>query len=278
MRRSLWWLLPALLPAALFLIWHVLGSTAPGGAAGALPRPELVIAAGWRLLVSGELLRHGWVSLERALGGLLLGGSVGLGLGLLNDYWRVAERLTDTAVQMLRNIPHLALLPLTILWFGLGEGLQGREHDWPRQLSGGERQRLALARALVSRPSLLLLDEPLGALDALTRLDMQLLIERIWQEEGFTAVLVTHDVHEAVALGDEVVSIEAGQVALRLAVDLPRPRDRQSPAFNQIVAQVLAHLLDPQPGRRLETEQRPSGGCRKPIALSLSVIIDYRPI
>jgi sulfonate transport system permease protein len=121
MRRSLWWLLPALLPAALFLIWHVLGSKAPGGAAATLPRPELVVAAGWRLLVSGELLRHGWVSLERALGGLLLGGSVGLGLGLLNGYWRVAERLTDTAVQMLRNIPHLALLPLTILWFGLGE-------------------------------------------------------------------------------------------------------------------------------------------------------------
>jgi sulfonate transport system ATP-binding protein len=133
-------------------------------------------------------------------------------------------------------------------------GLRGREHDWPRQLSGGERQRLALARALVSRPSLLLLDEPLGALDALTRLDMQLLIERIWQEEGFTALLVTHDVHEAVALGDVVVSIEAGQVALRLPVDLPRPRDRQGPAFNHIVSQVLDHLLNPHPEQLLEAE------------------------
>src|SRR5579862_2664985 len=76
-------------------------------------------------------------------------------------------------------------------------GLAGRAGDWPATLSGGQRQRVALARALMSRPTLLLLDEPLGALDALTRLEMQELIERMHRSEGFTAILVTHDVAEA---------------------------------------------------------------------------------
>ena len=79
-----------------------------------------------------------------------------------------------------------------------------RANDWPAQLSGGQRQRVALARALVHRPQLLLLDEPLGALDALTRIEMHALIERLWREHRFTALLVTHDVHEAVALGDRI--------------------------------------------------------------------------
>jgi len=120
MRRWLWFLLPGLIPVVVFAAWHFLGSTS-GGGAGTLPRPAVVAETVWRLLVSGEILRHSWVSLQRALGGLLLGGSVGLGLGLLNGYWRLAERLTDTSVQMVRNIPHLALMPLTIIWFGLGE-------------------------------------------------------------------------------------------------------------------------------------------------------------
>src|SRR5690606_2770055 len=76
---------------------------------------------------------------------------------------------------------------------GLGE----RGQEWPAALSGGQKQRVALARALLHRPGLLLLDEPLGALDALTRLEMQQLIEDLWQRDGFTAVLVTHDVNEA---------------------------------------------------------------------------------
>ena len=83
-------------------------------------------------------------------------------------------------------------------------------------LSGGQRQRVALARALVSRPRLLLLDEPLGALDALTRIEMQRLLERVWRDQGFTAVLVTHDVAEAVALADRVLVIEDGRIALDL--------------------------------------------------------------
>jgi sulfonate transport system ATP-binding protein len=121
-------------------------------------------------------------------------------------------------------------------------GLAGRERDWPAVLSGGEKQRLALARALGSRPGLMLLDEPLGALDAFTRLDMQRLLERLWLESGFTAVLVTHDVQEAVALADRVVSLDAGRVATNEPIGLPRPRNRQSSAFNAHVAAILARL------------------------------------
>ena len=88
-------------------------------------------------------------------------------------------------------------------------------------LSGGQKQRVALARALVSRPSFLALDEPLGALDALTRIEMQRLLEAVWRREGFTAVLVTHDVAEAVALADRIVLIERGAIALDVAVALP---------------------------------------------------------
>ena len=86
---------------------------------------------------------------------------------------------------------------------GLGE----RAHDWPAALSGGQKQRVALARALIHRPHLLLLDEPLGALDALTRIEMQQLIERLWQRHGFTVLLVTHAVSEAVAVADRVILI-----------------------------------------------------------------------
>jgi sulfonate transport system ATP-binding protein len=122
-------------------------------------------------------------------------------------------------------------------------GLAGRERDWPAVLSGGQRQRVALARALVSRPRLLLLDEPLGALDALTRLEMQGLLERLWREIGFTGVLVTHDVEEAVALADRVVVLEAGQVVLDLPIPLHRPRVRHDPSFSTLVARILSRLV-----------------------------------
>lgn len=122
-------------------------------------------------------------------------------------------------------------------------GLLAREHDWPAQLSGGQRQRVALARALVHRPQLLLLDEPLGALDALTRIDMHALISRLWHEYRFTAVLVTHDVQEAVALGDRVVLLEAGRVAMDQKIDLTRPRVRTSTRFAELEGAVLSRLL-----------------------------------
>jgi sulfonate transport system ATP-binding protein len=103
-------------------------------------------------------------------------------------------------------------------------GLADRGRDWPSVLSGGQKQRVALARALVSRPGVLLLDEPFGALDALTRAEMHRLTERIWTEHGFTVVLITHDVAEAVALADRVVVLRQGEIALDVAVDLRRSR------------------------------------------------------
>jgi sulfonate transport system ATP-binding protein len=122
-------------------------------------------------------------------------------------------------------------------------GLAERAKDWPAQLSGGERQRVALARALVHRPQLLLLDEPLGALDALTRIEMHALIERLWREHKFTAVLVTHDVQEAVALADRIVLIDDGRIALDAPVPLERPRERGDAAFGALEANVLSHVM-----------------------------------
>ncbi|RMR38015.1 ATP-binding cassette domain-containing protein, partial [Pseudomonas savastanoi] len=84
-------------------------------------------------------------------------------------------------------------------------GLAERANEWPAALSGGQKQRVALARALIHKPRLLLLDEPLGALDALTRIEMQQLIEKLWHQYGFTVLLVTHDVSEAVAIADRVI-------------------------------------------------------------------------
>lgn len=122
-------------------------------------------------------------------------------------------------------------------------GLAERAGEWPARLSGGQRQRVALARALVHHPRLLLLDEPLGALDALTRIEMQGLIEALWQRLGFTALLVTHDVSEAVALADRVVLIEDGRIALDQRVALPRPRQRGSAAFAQLEDAVLRRVM-----------------------------------
>jgi sulfonate transport system ATP-binding protein len=129
----------------------------------------------------------------------------------------------------------------------LGEvGLADRGGDWPAVLSGGQKQRVALARALVSRPQLLAFDEPLGALDALTRIEMQGLIERVWTQQRFTAVLVTHDVGEALALADRILVIDAGRVALDLAVDLPRPRRRGDPAIARLEGRIMDHLFNDQ--------------------------------
>ena len=122
-------------------------------------------------------------------------------------------------------------------------GLADKAGQWPATLSGGQRQRVALARALVSRPGLLALDEPLGALDALTRIGMQDLIERIWRSQGFTALLVTHDVGEAVALADRILVVEEGRIALDLRVDVPRPRRRGDPDLARLEGRILDHLL-----------------------------------
>jgi sulfonate transport system ATP-binding protein len=122
-------------------------------------------------------------------------------------------------------------------------GLAERANEWPAVLSGGQRQRVALARALIHDPELLLLDEPLGALDALTRIEMQQLIESLWQQRGFTALLVTHDVQEAIALADRVVLIEDGRITLDERIALARPRARGSLAFAQLEERILSRVL-----------------------------------
>lgn len=122
-------------------------------------------------------------------------------------------------------------------------GLGDRGGDWPSVLSGGQRQRVALARALVGSPRILALDEPLGALDALTRIEMQALLERVWREKGFTAVLVTHDVAEAVILADRVVVLDEGRIAMDLTIDLPRPRRHGSPQAAALEQKILDRLF-----------------------------------
>ncbi|MFZ4803063.1 MAG: ATP-binding cassette domain-containing protein [Synechococcus lacustris] len=122
-------------------------------------------------------------------------------------------------------------------------GLQERAGDWIAQLSGGQRQRVALAKALITRPRLMLLDEPLGALDALTRIEMQQLIESLWLKQGFTSILVTHDVEEAVTLADRILVLEQGRVARDFRNELPRPRRRGDSGFAHLTAEVLESIL-----------------------------------
>ena len=126
----------------------------------------------------------------------------------------------------------------------LGEvGLDDKRAQWPAVLSGGQKQRVALARALVSHPRVLAFDEPLGALDALTRISMQRLLERVWQDQAFTAILVTHDVAEAVALADRVLVIEDGRIAHDVSVNIPRPRRRGSAELAALEGSILRDLL-----------------------------------
>ncbi|MDE3838836.1 aliphatic sulfonate ABC transporter ATP-binding protein [Bacillus methanolicus] len=122
-------------------------------------------------------------------------------------------------------------------------GLAGRADDLPSVLSGGQKQRVALARALVHEPDILLLDEPLGALDALTRIEMHQLIEDLWKEKQFTAVLVTHDVEEAVALANRVILIEDGEIVMNFPINLPYPRQRDHPIFASTISQIRNRIL-----------------------------------
>jgi len=120
--------------------------------------------------------------------------------------------------------------------------LTERAGAWPLTLSGGEAQRASLARALVREPTLLLLDEPFSALDALTRIAMHRLVLRLWAHHGPAVLLVTHDVDEALALADRVLVLSNGQIGLACRVEAPRPRDRDQPALVDLRNRLLAEL------------------------------------
>jgi sulfonate transport system ATP-binding protein len=123
-------------------------------------------------------------------------------------------------------------------------GLADKAKVWPRELSGGQAQRAAIARALVTRPEVLLLDEPFSALDAFTRVDLQDHLLDLWADLKPTLLIVTHDVDEAIVLADRVIVMRPrpGRIQEEITIDLPRPRDRQSAAFDFAKRRVLAAL------------------------------------
>jgi sulfonate transport system ATP-binding protein len=124
-------------------------------------------------------------------------------------------------------------------------GLTGFEKAYPGQLSGGMQQRASIARALVGNPKVLLMDEPFGALDAFTRINMQNEVLRIWEHEKRTMVLVTHDIDEAIFLSDRIVilSERPGEIKEIIPVKLPRPRDRSNNLFLEIRKKILTSFL-----------------------------------
>jgi ABC-type nitrate/sulfonate/bicarbonate transport system ATPase subunit len=125
-------------------------------------------------------------------------------------------------------------------------GLRGFETAYPHQLSGGMAQRAAIARGLINRPRILLLDEPFGALDALTRTGLQAELQRIWQTAGITMILVTHDVDEAVYLGDRVVVMQPkpGRIRKILDIDVAHPRERDDTRLKTLIEDVRRQILE----------------------------------
>lgn len=152
-----------------------------------------------------------------------------VGIGLLNNT-KLSEEEKRKSVQ-----EHIELV-----------GLKDFAKAYPFQLSGGMSQRVAIARALVNRPEVLLLDEPFGALDAFTRAFLQEELQRIWEKEGITMILVTHDVEEAVYLGDRVVVMQPRPGRIKRIIDVPleRERNRSSVEFTAIKEEVLSEFAD----------------------------------
>ncbi|GGO26896.1 ABC transporter ATP-binding protein [Micromonospora parathelypteridis] len=189
------------------------------GGSGSGKSTLLRILAGLDGEASGEIVVHGTAAVvfqeHRLLPWKRVAPNVGLGLSGADTDGRIQRALAEV-------------------------GLADRHRAWPAELSGGQAQRVAVARALVREPDLLLLDEPFGALDALTRLRMQVLLRRLRAEHGFAALLVTHDVEEALLLADRILLLDAGRIAADLPVDLAPTRTPDDPAFGAL----RRHLLD----------------------------------
>jgi len=192
---------------------------------------------------------------------------VGLERGFSGDITLGDEQITGPGINRGMVFQESRLYPwLTVesnIEFGLGKGYSSAEKQriiqehlelvgldgfgkaYPHQLSGGMQQRVSIARALVNRPQVLLLDEPFGALDAITRIHMQQEIIRIWQAEQTTILLVTHDIDEAIFLGDRVVVMSKLPATTKsiFSVDLPRPRDRNSLDFLKIRKQIYSEFF-----------------------------------
>ena len=166
-------------------------------------------------------------------------------MSALNPVLTIGEQLCEPPIRHLGATPkaawHQAIQLLSEVGLARGDSLMTR---YPHQLSGGMCQRASLARALVGKPKVLLLDEPLGALDAFTRMNMQDEILRIWKETGMTAIMVTHDVDEAVYLSDKVVVMtpRPGRITGTLDIQLARPRARSSEDFLHYRAEILRQL------------------------------------
>jgi len=155
--------------------------------------------------------------------------------------WRTVESNVAFGLEPLRI--DRAERSARVSWYLQETGLSALRHALPKQLSGGQRQRVAFARALACEPEVLLLDEPFGALDVQTKEDMQLFVRRIWQDTGITVLMVTHDVEEAVFLGQRVVVLacDPGRLAADLPVALPDDRDlkaKRDPDFLALRAEV----------------------------------------
>ncbi|MFG1781744.1 ABC transporter ATP-binding protein [Rhodococcus oryzae] len=153
--------------------------------------------------------------------------------------WLRVSRNVELGLRDRRRTPaRLAKARRVLEEVGLGHRLDA----WPLTLSGGEAQRAALARALVAEPTLLLLDEPFGALDALTKLSMHGLLLRLFDEHDLGVLLVTHDVTEAVALADRVLVLDGGRIAHEVLIDLPRPRPHAAPEAAVYAGRLLTLL------------------------------------
>ena len=158
--------------------------------------------------------------------------------------WMTLEKNVELALRM-RPLPAARKADLVEEYLAL-VGLQGFEHAYPHQLSGGMAQRAAIARALVNEPKVLLLDEPFGALDALTRIRLQQELQRIWMRSRSTMIMVTHDVAEAVFLSDLVVVMDGkpGRIGSQVRVPYPHSRERGSALLQEIEREILGLLLD----------------------------------